>query len=232
MPCGLAVKSSLAALAVLLLTAAVPAAPATPGLPDVPALHRFLAIKFGVVRQASTLRHLEARTEHFGSEAWMDVRTDADAAGFRYTVTGEGGSGMVRSRALRATLEQEKRAWTDGQATSSWFTTGNYDFTDMGQADGLVRIGIKPKRRDLMLVEGQIFLAPDTGALIRVEGNLTRSPSFWTKKVNMVRHYTAVSGIQMPIAVESTAQVRLAGSSTFRMTYRYESLNGQRVDTP
>ena len=228
---GLVARSSLAALAVVMLTATAPAAPAASGLPDVPALHRFLAIKFGVVRQVSTVRHLEARTEHFGSEAWMDVRTDADDTGFRYTVTGEGGSGLVRSRALRATLEQEKRAWTENQATSSWFTIGNYEFTDQGVAGGLVRLGVTPKRRDLMLVEGQIFLAPDTGALIRVEGNLTRSPSFWTKKVSMVRHYTAVSGIQMPIAVESTAQVRLAGTSTFSMTYRYETLNGQRVDT-
>lgn len=231
MVCELAVRSSLAALAVVMLTAAAPAAPAPAGLPDVPALHRFLAIKFGVIKQASTERHLEARTEHFGSEAWMDVRTDADETGFRYTVMGEGGSGMVRNRALRATLEQEKRAWTEGQATSAWFTTSNYDFTDQGEVGGLVRIGVAPKRRDLMLVEGHIFLAPDTGALIRVEGYLTRSPSFWTKKVNMVRHYTALSGIQVPIAVESTAQVRLAGTSTFRMTYRYVTLNGQRVNT-
>lgn len=229
---GSVASTSLAALAVVLLTAATPAAPAPPGLPDVPALHRFLAIKFGVVHQVSTVRHLEARTERFGSEAWMDVRTDADDKGFRYTVTGEGGSGMVRSRALRATLDQEKRAWTEGQAVSLWFTAGNYDFTDLGQSDGLIRIGVTPKRRDLMLVDGQIFLNPDSGALVRVEGSLTRSPSFWTKKVGMVRYYGAVSGIQMPMSVESTAQVRLAGSSTFRMTYRYETLNGQRVDTP
>ena len=231
MVCELAVRSSLAALTVVMLIAAAPAAPAPAGLPDVPALHRFLAIKFGVIKQASTERHLEARTEHFGSEAWMNVRTDADETGFRYTVIGEGGSGMVRNRALRATLEQEKRAWTEGQATSAWFTTSNYDFTDRGEVGGLVRIGVAPKRRDLMLVEGHIFLAPDTGALIRVEGYLTRSPSFWTKKVNMVRHYTALGGIQVPIAVESTAQVRLAGTSTFRMTYRYVMLNGLRVDT-
>ena len=230
MLCGLAARSLIAALAVLMLSAVAPAAQAPPGLPDVPALHQFLAIKFGVIKQASTVRHLEASTERFGSDAWMDVRTEADDTGFRYTVLGEGGSGLVRNRALRATLEQEKRAWTENQATSSWFTTANYDFTDQGQAGGLVRIGVKPTRRDLMLVEGQIFLAPDSGRIIRAEGNLTRSPSFWTKKVNMVRHYTAVSGIQVPIAVESTAQVRLAGTSTFRMTYRYETLNGQRVD--
>lgn len=228
MRCGLAGSSLVAAL-IALLAVSAPAAPAPP-LPAVPALHRFLAIEYGVIKQATTVRHLEASTERFGSDAWMDVRTDADASGFRYTVLGEGGSGMVRNRALRATLDQEKKAWSDGDATKSWFTASNYEFTDQGEADGLVRIGVLPTRRDRLLVDGRIFLRPDTGALMRVEGTLTKSPSFWTKTVRMIRHYGTVGGVQVPVLVESTAQVRLAGSSTFKMTYRYEKLNGQTVE--
>jgi hypothetical protein len=32
--------------------------------------------------------------------------------------------------------------------------------------------------------------------------------------------------------IESVAQVLIAGRSTFRMTYEYESINGQRVGNP
>ena len=36
----------------------------------------------------------------------------------------------------------------------------------------------------------------------------------------------------MPTALESVANVRIAGVSTFRMTYEYESINGRKVGTP
>jgi hypothetical protein len=36
----------------------------------------------------------------------------------------------------------------------------------------------------------------------------------------------------MPVALESVANVRIAGESTFRMRYDYESVNGQRVGAP
>ena len=36
----------------------------------------------------------------------------------------------------------------------------------------------------------------------------------------------------MPIALESVAKVFLAGRATFKMSYEYETVNGQRVSHP
>jgi hypothetical protein len=36
----------------------------------------------------------------------------------------------------------------------------------------------------------------------------------------------------MPVALESVANVVVAGRSTFRMSYEYETVNGQRVGSP
>lgn len=202
-----------------------------PDIPPVPALRRFLATEYGVIHQATTRRHLEARNDHFDTEAWMDVRTDADTDGFRYTVLGEGGSGLVRNKALRGALDQEKRAWSEGEATRSWFTTANYEFADLGtEPDGLARVAVKPRRKDMLLVIGSILLRPDDGALVRIEGTLAKSPSFWTRRIHVVRHYQTIAGVQLPVEVESSAQIRIAGSSTFRMRYVYESVNGMRVE--
>lgn len=218
-----------AALGATMLATAAPAV--APDIPPIPALQRFLSIEYGVIHQATTRRHLEARNEHFDTDAWMDVRTAADAGGFRYTVLAEGGSGMVRSKALRGALEQEKRAWSEGQATRSWFTVANYEFGDAGtDSEGLARVTVTPRRRETLLVDGAIFLRPDDGALIRVEGSLAKSPSFWTRRIKLVRHYATINGVQLPVAVESTAQIRIAGSSTFHMRYTYEMVNGVRVD--
>jgi hypothetical protein len=36
--------------------------------------------------------------------------------------------------------------------------------------------------------------------------------------------------VRVPIMTTSVAHVKIAGRSEFQMTYRYDSINGQRVD--
>ena len=161
----------------------------------------------------------------------MEVRTVADETGFRYTVLDEGGSGLVRSKALRGALDQERKSWTGGESERAWFTTDNYQFEDAGtEPDGLARIGVTPKRKDLLLVNGAIFLKPDDGELVRIEGFPARWPSFWTRRIHVIRHYARIAGVHLPVAVESSAQIRMAGSSTFNMRYKYEVVNGMKID--
>jgi hypothetical protein len=59
-----------------------------------------------------------------------------------------------------------------------------------------------------------------------------KSPSFWTRRVEIVRWFRRVAGVRLPVAVESTANVLIAGRSTFRMDYAYESVNEQHVGDP
>jgi hypothetical protein len=47
-----------------------------------------------------------------------------------------------------------------------------------------------------------------------------------------VRHYERINGVRLPVAIESVAQVLIAGRSTFSMTYEYETVNDQRVGDP
>jgi hypothetical protein len=84
----------------------------------------------------------------------------------------------------------------------------------------------------VLLVDGSIFLNPEDGELVRMEGRLSKPPSFWTRRVEIVRWYQRILGFRMPTALESVANVLVAGVSTFRMSYEYESINGQRVGNP
>ena len=52
-----------------------------------------------------------------------------------------------------------------------------------------------------------------------------KRPSFWTRKVQIVRDYGRIGGVRVPIAMGSTADMLFAGQSTFSMTYEYESIN-------
>ena len=195
-------------------------------------LQRFLALGDGNPSQFRALRHLEARNDHFEKSAWMDVWTEGDGSGFRYEIVAEEGSEYIRTKVFRATLETERKVWASGAPDKASITPENYVFEEgEPRPDGLKSLVVKPRRKDLLLVDGFIFLNPD-GELVRIEGRLTKSPSFWTHHVDIVRWYKRIVGYRMPVALETVANVRIAGVSTFRMSYDYESVNGQRVGNP
>ena len=196
-------------------------------------LQRFLSLDDPTPSQYRALRHLEARNEKFEKSAWMDVWTEGDASGFRYAIVSEDGSEYIRSKVFRATLETERKMWAVGAPDQAALTPANYVFEERGaQPDGLTLLTVTPRRKDVLLVDGSIYLNPDDGELVRMEGKLSKSPSFWTRRVEIVRWYRRIVGFRMPTSLESTANVRIAGVSTFRMSYEYESINGQRVGSP
>jgi hypothetical protein len=180
------------------------------------------------------LRHLEARNQHFGASAWMDVWTEADdAGGFRYQVVAEGGSAYIRRRVFIAALDGEQKLWREGEPKRSRFDHTNYSFKDSGAIEGeLASLAITPKRKDMLLVDGWLFVKKEDGDLVRIEGRLSKNPSFWTRRVEIVRRYGRVAGARVPMDIESVAQVLIAGQSTFRMTYDYETVNGVHVGNP
>ena len=112
-------------------------------------------------------------------------------------------------------------------------THENYAFADKGLTpDGLAWLAVKSRRKDLLLVDGSIYVNAEDGDLVRIEGRLTKTPSFWTRRVEVVRHYQRINGVHVPVAIESIANVLIAGRSTFKMIYEYETINDQHVGTP
>jgi hypothetical protein len=155
-------------------------------------------------------RRMIARNARFRKEAWVDVDTSLDpATGFAYSVVASGGSAIVLDRVLLPALKNEAEMWRRGEPET-------------------IRIGLHPLRKHILLVEGAMLLSAD-GDLVRVEGRLSKSPSFWVSGVEVVRRYARIAGVRVPVDLESTAHVRLAGRSEMRITYRYASINGHDV---
>jgi hypothetical protein len=177
-------------------------------------------------------RQLEATGS--GQRGWLEARTRfSPGAGMQYEVTAEGGSGLIRSRVLRSLLEQERDLIAKGDAGTIAIDASNYRFEGGGTTeDGLVRVMLHPLRKHRALIAGAMFLAPDDGELVRVEGRLAKSPSFWLKRVDVVRTYARINGVLVPVSLQSTAQVRLLGGSTLRMTYRYSEVDDHPVAAP
>ena len=191
---------------------------------------RFLALHEEPLTQYRAYRRMHARSERFNQEAWLDAWTHLDRGGFRYEIVNERGSEYVRNKVLKAVLKREQELIAEGHADRATLSTINYEFEDgHPQADGLRYVLLKPKRKDVLLLEGRMVLSSDGSELLRVEGRLTKNPSFWTTLVNVVRHYAKLDGVRVPVATESVAKIRFAGQSRLDVEYEYESINGRPV---
>ena len=197
-------------------------------------LDRFIARGEEPPVEYRALRHMEADNPHFHQSAWMDVWTDFDRVnGLRYTVVAEGGSGYIRRHVFLGALEGEQKMWANHEPQRASFTYENYTFQDGPQTtDVLATLLVQPKRRDRLLIDGSLVVGRDDGELVRIEGRLSKTPSFWTRRVEIARRYARIADVRVPISIESVAQVLIAGRSTFKMTYEYETINGRHVGDP
>jgi len=179
-------------------------------------------------------RTLRAVNKRFHAEATLEAITELTADGtFRYQIVREEGSEAIRKRVLHAVLRDEQRLWQRGDPRRSSVSPENYTFlldevTAAADVGDEALIAIKPLRRDALLVDGRIAVN-GSGDLRRVEGRLSKSPSFWTSRVDVIRLYARIGGVRVPISTTSVAHVKIAGRSEFEMTYCYESINGQPV---
>jgi hypothetical protein len=212
-------------------SAVVPSADVPTGDP----VQRFLTHPDEKLTQYRAKRHLKARNERFNKEGWLDALTELDPGqGFRYTVLAEDGSGLIRNRVLHRALDAEKQALSEGEVGRSAISAANYQIS-FGAHDpdtGLDRLRIVPLRKEQMLVDGTISVLATDGELVRIEGRLAKTPSFWTNRVDIVRRYGRIEGVHVPLSIESTANLKIVGDSVFSMTYEYESVNGKAVSTP
>lgn len=212
------------ALAVVLGLALLPyAARAEPDARASAAIQQFLE-RAATAHQYAGSRRLEASGS--GRHGWLDAQTEfSGLSGFSYEITAEGGSGLIRSRVLRSLLDEEQQLIARNATDTVAISPRNYELVPEGLDDaGLVVVSMRPLRKERSLIAGRLFLTPD-GDLVRVEGRLAKNPSFWVTRVNVVRSYERINGIVMPVSLETNAQLRLFGSSSLHMTYRYAQVN-------
>ena len=195
-----------------------------------PVLDRFLSRADEPLVTYRGTRRLEGRNERFNVSGWMEIAVELTEEGFHYKVTREGGSDLIRGRVFRSMLENEEEIFANGDATRSSFTNINYELTAAAAGEpGLVKLFARPKRRDVTLIDGAVYVTDTDADLVRVEGQLAKNPSFWTRRVQVLKQYARVNGLRVPVRVESTAQIRFAGTSTMTMTYDYQMINGVSI---
>lgn len=190
---------------------------------------RFLASREEPLTQYRAYRRLHAQCDRVDQEGWLEAWTEYDERGFRYEIVSERGSETVRNRVLKAVLRREQELIAKGEDGRGALTPSNYEFEDGAVENGNRYVTLKPRRKDVLLVDGRMVLSQDGRDLLRVEGRMAKNPSFWTSLVNVIRHYARLDGVRVPVAIESVAKVKLVGVSRMDVHYEYETINGRPI---
>lgn len=174
------------------------------------------------------IREMKAGTISGKHQGWMEVETSVSPNGaFTWKVIEEGGSERTRNKVFRDLLQAERAAWQAGARDAAALTPDNYEFAPIGAPSaGQMKLRLTPKRKDSKLIDGTLTVTTD-GYPVLLEGRMAKSPSFWVKSVTVVKRYGRYAGVALPVHIESLADVKMFGKSSFSMRYRYAEVNGR-----
>ena len=189
------------------------------------------ALQEAPLKQYRAFRRMHAKNERFNQEAWIDAWTELDGGAFKYEIANERGSEYIRNKVLRTLLTREQELVNNGEAGRADISHDNYVFGEGStESDGFRYVLLKPRRKDILLVNGRMVLNPAGTEVLRVEGTLAKNPSFWTSTVNIVREFAMVDGARVPISTATIAKLKLAGQAQMDVSYEYQSVNGRPVE--
>ena len=156
--------------------------------------------------------------------AEMLVRVQGDRDGTEhFDVVSEEGWKLAGKNVLRKMLESEAERSSPEMRAKAKLNPENYDFETRGTELVTNRrayvLEVNPKRRDKYLFQGRIWIDAEDYALVRVEGNPAKNPSFWTKNTHFVQTYTKSGPLWFPLSTQSITEARIFGTTEVSIEY-------------
>jgi hypothetical protein len=147
------------------------------------------------------------------------------------------GDKFVKSNVIVRLLQSEVDHVHKGEQSQTAISSENYKFSYKGiaQLDGAaVHVyDLKPRQKRVGLFKGKIFVDAFSGRLLRAQGTIVKSPSFFIKKIDFVQDYATIDGFTFPTHMHSESETRLVGKAVVDITHRdYQPELAGGADSP
>ncbi len=170
-----------------------------------------------------TLRQYEVEYKGLGTAAArMTVEVNYDiATGKNLQIVSESGSKFLIEKVLRRAVESEREAFHDKASTA--LTTANYKFQLAGNDTVGGRrayvLQVEPVTPSKFLYRGKVWVDATDFAVVKMETQPAKSPSFWISQTLI--HYTGtkMDGFWMPLQMRSETSVRVGGAAVMTINY-------------
>jgi hypothetical protein len=157
------------------------------------------------------------------AEMVVDVKFQSPGAK-EFTVRSSTGSKLIIEKVFMKLLESEKEALSEANQASVALNNNNYIFTSEGCVNtpgGLQYVlSVRPRTKNKFLYSGRIWVNAEDFAVMRMEGQPAKNPSFWTKETKIEQVYAKVGDFWLPASNRSTSNIRLGGKASFSIEYK------------
>lgn len=159
--------------------------------------------------------------------AEMVVLVKYTAPGMKeFTIQSTSGSKLIIDKVFKRLLESEKEASVAENQTRTALSPVNYVFTmldyveGVGSARPMYLLGVEPRKPSKFLYRGKIWVDAEDFAVVRIEAEPAKSPSFWTKSTTIKHEYVKVRDFWLPASNHSVSEIRLGGEAELTIDYR------------
>jgi hypothetical protein len=125
------------------------------------------------------------------------------------------GNGFIKNDVIMRLLTSQVDHVQRGMQSRTAVLESNYKFSYRGteQLNGrpVFDFMVTPRRNTPGLFKGKIFLDSRTGHIRRATGRLSRSPSWWIKRVDFTQDYADFGDFTLPVYISSVTQARIIG---------------------
>lgn len=141
-----------------------------------------------------------------------------------FTVVSETGSRFVIDRIFKKLLESEEEASRGDNRQDTALSRQNYNFELAGfetsPTGGDYVLNLVPKTKNKFLYRGKIWVDAKDFAVVRIEGEPGKNPSFWIKKTDIAHSYKKVDDFWLPAENHTESFIRMGGKATLSIEYQ------------
>jgi hypothetical protein len=139
-----------------------------------------------------------------------------------FTVVSQSGSKLLLNRVLLKLLDSEKEAFQNHKQIE--LSPDNYKFALVGSeripaGDTCYVLAVKPRKQNKFLYAGKIWVDTHDFAVVRMEGEPAKAPSFWVRDTQIDSNWEKVGGFWFIAHNHSVSHIRMGGVATLTIDY-------------
>jgi hypothetical protein len=165
---------------------------------------------------------LENQSRHKRAEMLVRLKCLKDGSK-EFEVESSAGWGVARNHVFPRLLSAEVEASEPGSRDRSRIIPENYTFEMAGMETVNDRaayvIAVAPRTSNKYLMKGKIWVDAEDYAIVRIEGQPAKSPSFWIKSVRFVHTYARQGAFWLPASDDSVTDARILGATDLKIEY-------------
>jgi outer membrane lipoprotein-sorting protein len=182
------------------------------------------ALQGDKLKHYTALRHYEVNYKGFGAnlDAKMVVEVSYDAPSAKnFRIVSQSGSKILIEKVLKRLLDTEKQATAN--MTASALTPANYKFslesTDSVDGRSCYVLAVEPLTGNKLLYRGRIWVDAADFAVVRIEAEPAKNPSFWISSTKIHHVYGKTGAFWLPEENRSVSKIRLGGTAVLTIDY-------------